>query len=156
MITYFWEMFRKHVFMTMNKICYNIKCFMAFNIFNTKHYIYIYNADHDHSSKPHFKTSESIRVYMSLLKFEMQFLISAWTIKIIKYDIAYGARISKAEHISHTLDCQIEVYTCLFILHFLPPWTHLIRACTLSILGSNATLHVHWDYCGVSRLVLTV
>ena len=25
----------------------------------------------------------------------------------------------------HTLDCQIEVYVCSFILHFWPPWTLL-------------------------------
>ena len=57
---------------------------------------------------------------------------------------------------SHTPYCQIEVYACLFILHFLPSWTHLIGACTISILGSNATLHVNWAYCGVSSLVLAV
>ena len=53
-------------------------------------------------------------------------------------------------------DCQIEVYACLFILHFLPSWMHLTSACTISILGSNATLHVDWAHCGVSRLVLAV
>ena len=55
-----------------------------------------------------------------------------------------------------TLDCQIEVYACLSILNFLPPWTHLIRACTISILGSNATLHANWAYCGIKRVDLAV
>ena len=34
----------------------------------------------------------------------------------------------------------------------MPTWTHLIRACTTSIWGSNATLHITLAYCEVSRL----
>ena len=81
----------------------------------------------------------------------------------IPYRIYFKVMFQTDDHLFRdqwgTPNCQIEVYACLFILQLLPPWTHLIRACspcTISIFRSNATEHVNWAYCGISRLVLAV
>ena len=58
----------------------------------------------------------------------------------------------------NTLDCQIEVYACLFILHFLPPWTHLIRARTYNPRFNKVERGVYWYHlvrlsvCGQNRV----
>ena len=78
----------------------------------------------------------------------------------IPYRIYFKVMFQTDDHLFRdqwgTPNCRIEVYACLFILQLLPPWTHLIRACTISSFRSNAIEHVNWAYCGISRLVLAV
>ena len=52
------------------------------------------------------------------------------------------------------LDCQIEVYACLFILHFLP--RTVLGPERRFIMRSNASPYVNWAHCGISRLVPSV
>ena len=79
-----------------------------------------------------------------------------FTIKQNETNILSNIIYLKTNNNTNTLDCQIEVYACLFILHFCHPEHTLLGPALISILRSNAILHVNRAHCKVSRLVRAV